>query len=155
MTTTKTHYIPAGYHTLTSYLIVKGAAKAIDWYKDVFGATEIMRMPAPGGRIGHAELKVGDSVLMVADEDQSMGYTAPQAGSRSPVGILIYLEDVDSVYKKAKASGATIEQELTDKFYGDRSAGIADPFGHRWYISTHTEDVTPEEMKKRMAAMSK
>jgi PhnB protein len=148
---TKTHYIPVGYHTATPYLIVNGAAKAIDWYKNVFGTKEEMRFPTPDGKIAHAEIKIGDSHIMLADEYSEMGYRSPLAHGGTPVSIMLYVEDVDAVFNKAVAHGAQVKQDLKDQFYGDRNGTIADPFGHVWTIATHVEDVTPEEMKRRMA----
>ncbi len=152
---TKTHYIPVGYHAATPYLIVNGAAKAIDWYKNVFGAKEEMRFNTPDGKIGHAEIKIGDSYIMLADEHPDMGYRGPQSVGGTPVSIMLYVEDVDSVFKKAVANGAKSKQDLKDQFYGDRNGTITDPFGHVWTIATHIEDVTPEEMKRRMAQQPK
>ena len=151
--TTKTHYVPAGYHTATPYLIISGgkAAKALDWYKDVFGAVEELRFPAPDGRIGHAEIKIGDSHVMLADEHPQMGYVGPETLGGSPGLIMIYVPDVDSMYKKAVARGAKVKQDLKDQFYGDRNGTITDPFGHHWTLATHIEDVSPEEMQRRMS----
>jgi PhnB protein len=143
--------IPQGYHSVTPYLIVKGAAAAIDFYKKTFGATELMRMPA-GDKIGHAEIKIGDSVVMLADENPEMGASSPQTVGGSPVSILLYVEDVDSVVNRAVTAGAKLTRPVEDQFYGDRAGSIQDPFGHSWYIHTHKEDVSPEEMQKRMAA---
>lgn len=151
----KVKHIPDGYHAATPYLIIEGAAAALDFYKKVFGATEIMRMPQPNGRIGHAEMRIGDSVLMLADEFPEMGYRSPKALGGSPVSLMIYVEDVDAVVASAAAAGAKITLPVEDKFYGDRNGTLEDPFGHIWTVSTHKEDVTPEEMKKRMAAMKK
>jgi PhnB protein len=148
---TKTHYIPVGYHTATPYLIVNGAAKALDWYKNVFGAKEEMRFPMPDGKLGHAEIKIGDSHIMLADEAPQMGYRGPEAHGGTPVSIMLYVEDVDSVFKKAVTNGAQVKRDLQDQFYGDRNGTIADPFGHIWTISTHVEDVSPQEMKRRMS----
>ena len=149
-----THYIPVGYHTATPYLIISGgkASRAIDWYKNVFGAAEEFRMPTPDGRIGHAEIKIGNSHLMLADEHPEMGYRGPEALGGSPVSIMLYLENVDAIFHKALAGGAKARQELKDQFYGDRSGTVTDPFGHTWTIATHVEDVTPEEMKRRMGS---
>lgn len=148
------HFIPEGYHTATAYLYVKGAAKALDFYKTAFGATELVRMPGPGGRIMHAEIKIGDSPIMLADENPAIGAISPQTCGNTTVGMLIYVPDADAVFKKAFSAGAKVEREMTDQFYGDRSGTLIDPFGHRWNIATHTEDVTPEEMKARMAKMA-
>lgn len=145
--------IPEGYHTVTPYLVVKGASKAIDFYKKAFNATELFRMEGPGGTIAHSELQIGDSRIMLADESPQMGYSAPQAGSRSPIGLMIYVEDVDKIAAQATSAGAETEREVQDQFYGDRSGNFVDPFGHRWTIATHIEDVSQEEMDRRMAEM--
>ena len=146
--------IPKGYHSVTPYLIIKDAARAIDFYKKVFDATELVRMADPSGKIGHAEIKIGDSMIMLADEHAEMGHRSPQSLGGSPVGIHLYLEDSDSTVKKAVAAGAKLERPVQDQFYGDRSGQITDPFGHVWTVSTQKEDLSPEEMKKRMAALS-
>ena len=147
--------IPEGYHSVTPYLSVKGAADAIEFYKKAFGATEIMRMAAPGGKIGHAEIQIGDSRIMLADEYPEMGFVSPQTVGGSPVMIHLYVDDVDVTFNQAVRAGATATKPLEDQFYGDRAGGLKDPFGHLWYVSTHKEDVTPEEMKERAAkAMS-
>lgn len=145
--------IPDGYHTVTPYLIVKGAAKAIDYYTKAFGATELVRMAGPDGKIGHAEMRIGDSCIMLADEHPEMGAVAPQGNS--PVGICLYVPNVDVMFNQAVAAGGTVVRPLADQFYGDRSGTLTDPFGHKWTVATHKEDVSPEEMKKRMAAMAK
>jgi PhnB protein len=144
--------IPEGYHTATPYLIVKDASRAIDFYKRAFGATELMRMPGPGGKIGHAEIKIGDSPIMLADEVPGMGFRSPESLGGSPISILLYVEDVDAVFSEAVAAGAKVQRPVADQFYGDRTGGVTDPFGHVWYIATHKEDVSSEEMKKRAAA---
>lgn len=144
--------IPDGYHSVTPYLVVKGAAAAIDFYKKAFGATELFRMPMPGGVIGHAELQIGNSRIMLADECPEMGAVAPQPPG-SPVGLMIYCEDVDTVFNRAVSAGGKVMRPLQDQFYGDRSGTIIDPFGHKWTVATHKEDVPKEEMEKRMAAM--
>ena len=145
--------IPDGYHSVTPYLVVDGAAKAIDFYKKVFGATELMRMASPdGGRIGHAELKIGDSPVMLADEHPEMNIRGPHAIGGTPVSLMVYVEDVDKVAKRALAAGAQELRPVVDQFYGDRSGTFLDPFGHMWTVSTHVEDVPPEEMEKRAAA---
>jgi PhnB protein len=144
--------IPEGYHTATPYLIVKDAARAIEFYKKAFGATELMRMPGPDGKIGHAEIKIGDSPIMLADEVPGMGFRSPESLGGSPISILLYVEDVDVVFSEALAAGAKVQRPVADQFYGDRTGGVTDPFGHVWYIATHKEDVSPEEMKKRAAA---
>ena len=144
--------IPKGYHSVIPYLSVKGAAAAIEFYKKVFGAKEKMRMPE-GGRIGHAEIVIGESHIMLADEYPERNLLAPQPGSTPPVGIMLYLKDVDAAAARAVAEGATLERPVADQFYGDRLGGIIDPFGHRWYIATHVEDVSEKEMQRRMQAM--
>lgn len=150
--TGSTKHIPEGYHSVTPYLYLSDAARAIEFYKSVFGATEIMRMDAPGGKIGHAEIKIGDSHVMLADECPDMDARSPQSCGGSPVGLLLYIENVDAVAEQAVAAGAKLLSPLEDKFYGDRMGKIEDPFGHIWAIATHTEDVSPEEMQKRAAA---
>lgn len=145
--------IPDRYAHATPYLACKGAADAIEFYKKAFGAREDMRMPMPDGRIGHAELTLGKSVIMLADEFPEMGFKSPISLGGSPVNLVVFVEDVDSFVNHAVASGASIVQPLTDKFYGDRSACLKDPFGHSWTFSTHKEEVSPEEMTKRAAAM--
>jgi PhnB protein len=148
----KVPHIPKGYNSITPYLIINGAAKAIEYYKKVFGATEIIRMPGPDGRIGHAELKFGDSHIMLADENPAMGqgHTSATTVGGSPVSIYLYIEDVDNVVKRAVAEGATILKPVQDQFYGDRSGFIRDPFGHLWGVATHVEDVSADEMERRM-----
>ena len=144
--------IPDGYHTVTPYLIVKGAAKALDFYAKALGATELFRMPGPGGQIMHAEIKIGDSPIMLADEFPDMGAVSPQSLGGSPVGIMLYVPDVDALSAQAIAAGAKVLRPIADQFYGDRSCTIEDPFGHKWTISTHKEDVSPEEMERRSQA---
>jgi PhnB protein len=148
------HFQPEGYHAITPYLIVTGGAKAIDFYKKVFGATEIMRMPRPDGQIAHAELRIGDSVIMLADEMPQMGALSPHTIGGTAVGIMVYVPDADRVFHNAVSAGSKVERELADQFYGDRSGTFKDPFGHKWTVSTHVEDVSPEEMNARMAKMS-
>lgn len=143
--------IPDGYHSVTPYLICDGASDAIEYYKKAFGATELFRMDHEG-KVGHAELKIGDSPIMLADEYPQMGYRSPKALGGTPVSIMIYVEDVDTVYKQALDAGATEVKPLQDQFYGDRSGTLTDPFGHVWTVATHKEDVTMEEMNRRMAA---
>lgn len=147
--------IPEGYHSVTPYLIIKGAANAIDFYKRVLGAKELMRMPAPDGRIGHAELTIGDSHIMLADEYPEMGHRSPQTIGGTGVSLMVYLEDVDKIFKQALAQGAKEVQPVKDQFYGDRSGTFQDPFGHVWTVSTHVEDVPPEEMNRRMEQYQK
>ena len=145
--------VPAGYHTVTPYLIVQGAAQAIEFYCRAFGATELMRMPDPKtGRIGHAEIRIGDSMVMLADEHADMGYRGPRALGGSPISILLYLPDVDAVFARALAAGAKTLRPVADQFYGDRMGTLEDPFGHVWTLGTHIEDVSPEEMERRVAA---
>jgi PhnB protein len=146
--------IPDGYHSVTPYLVVKGAAAAIDFYKKAFGATELFRMPMPGGKIGHAEIKIGNSPVMLADEAPEMGAVAPQ-GAGSPVGLMIYLDDVDTVFNRAIAAGGKVERPVQDQFYGDRSGSLIDPFGHKWTVATHKEDVPPDELARRAEALHK
>jgi PhnB protein len=141
--------IPDGYPRVSPYLVVDGAADAISFYSDVLGATERMRMPAPGGRVGHAELQLGDSVVMLADEFPDMGIRGPKAVGGTPVTIGVYVDDVDAVYDKAIKKGAQSLRAPEDQFYGDRTGQFEDPFGHRWSVSTHIEDVSPDEMAKR------
>ncbi len=142
--------IPEGFHSVTPYLCVNDAAGALEFYKKAFGATELMRMPDPSGRIGHAEIKIGDSIIMLADEFPEMGFRSPQTLGGSPFAIYLYVDDVDAVFGQAVAAGAKLVKEVKDQFYGDRSGGVEDPFGHIWYVSTHKEDVSPEEMKRRV-----
>lgn len=144
--------IPEGYHSVTPYLIIKGAADAIEFYKKAFGATELFRFPSPDGKVGHAEIKIGNSPIMLADEYPDMGYKGPQSLGGSPVSIMIYVEDVDTIFNQAVTAGATIKEALQDKFYGDRLGTVVDPFGHIWHISTHKEDVSMEEMERRAKA---
>lgn len=145
--------VPDGYHTVTPYLIVDGAAEAIEFYKKAFGAEELVRMPMPGGRVGHAELQVGDSRIMLADEFPEMDARGPKAGGGTPVSILLYVADCDAVFNRAVAAGAEVKRPMKDQFYGDRSGTLEDPFGHVWSISTHKEDLTPDEMERRMQSM--
>ena len=144
--------IPEGYHSVTPYLIVRGAADAIEFYTKAFGAVELFRFPAPDGKIGHAEIKVGDSPIMLADEYPDMGYNGPQSLGGSPVSLMIYVADVDAVFNQAVAMGATAKEAVQDKFYGDRMGTVIDPFGHRWHLATHKEDVSVEEMQRRAQA---
>jgi PhnB protein len=144
--------IPEGYHSVTPYLIIRGAAEAIEFYKKAFGATELFRFSAPDGKIGHAEMQIGNSRIMMADEYPDMGYNGPQTIGGSPVALMIYLDDVDTVFKQAVDAGATVKEALQDKFYGDRLGTVVDPFGHRWHLATHKEDVSMEEMERRAKA---
>ena len=141
--------IPEGYHSLTPYLIVNDAAGAIAFYKKAFGAAELLRMPAPGGRVGHAEVRIGDSRIMLADEFPDMGARGPKAFGGSPVSLHLYVEDVDATTRRAIAAGATELRPVKDQFYGDRLGSVTDPFGHVWHISTHKEDVPVDELKRR------
>jgi PhnB protein len=144
--------IPEGYRTATPYLIVQGAADAIEFYKRAFGATEMLRMADPQGRVGHAEIRIGDSVIMLADEHPGMGYRAPSSLGGSSVSILLYLEEVDAVFERATKAGAKVLRPVANQFYGDRSGTLEDPFGHVWTIATHVEDVPPEELRRRAEA---
>jgi PhnB protein len=144
--------IPDGYRTVTPYLICAGAAKAIDYYEQAFGAKERLRHEMPGGVIGHAEVEIGDSIIMLADEFPQMNAKGPLSIGGTPVGLCIYVADVDEVFNRAITAGAKVERPLADQFYGDRTGTLVDPFGHKWTIATHIEDVTPEEMQKRMEA---
>ena len=144
--------IPDGYHTATPYLIIKDAASAIEFYKKAFGATELMRMADPSGKVMHAEIKIGDSPIMIADEFPEMGARSPQSLGGSPVNIYLYVEDVDALFSQAMAAGAKVLMPVKDQFYGDRSGGVTDPFGHVWYIATHKEDLTPDEIRQRAPA---
>jgi PhnB protein len=150
-----TKAVPEGYRTATPYLIVKGAAEAIDFYKRAFGATEMLRMADPQGRVGHAEIKIGDSVIMLADEHPAMGYRGPRSLGGSSVSILLYVEDVDKVFERAVKAGANGQRPVMNQFYGDRSGTLEDPFGHVWTVATHVEDVPAEEMKRRAEAAMK
>lgn len=144
--------IPEGYHSVTPYLIIEGAADAIEFYKQAFGATELFRFPTPDGKIGHAEIKIGDSQIMLADAFPEMGYNGPKSLGGSSVSLMIYVEDVDTVFNQAVQAGATVKEAVSDKFYGDRIGSLIDPFGHVWHVSTHKEDVSVEEMEKRAQA---
>ena len=143
--------IPDGYPRVTPYLCVDGASAAIEFYGKVFGAKERMRMPAPDGRIGHAELEIGDSLVMLSDEYPEMGHRGPKTIGGTPVTISVYVEDVDDAFERAVSAGATSVQDVEDRFYGDRTGTFEDPFGHRWSIATHVEDVPPDQMAKRAA----
>jgi len=145
--------IPDGYHSVTPYLIIKGASAAIEFYKRAFNAVELFRMDGPDGRIGHAEIKIGDSPVMLADEHPAMNALSPSSIGGSPVGLMIYTDDCDAMYHRAVEAGATVVRPLMDQFYGDRNGQLDDPYGHRWTIATHKEDVSPEEMDRRMREM--
>jgi PhnB protein len=147
--------IPDGYHSLTPYLHIRGAGRAIEFYKNVFGAKEKLRLDGPNQSVGHAELEIGDSVLMLADEVPLRNVVGPQTLNGTSVGILLYVPNVDDVVARAVAHGARIERPLQNQFYGDRSATVVDPFGHKWTIATHVEDVSDEEMQRRVQNMAK
>ncbi|HST51551.1 MAG TPA: VOC family protein [Pyrinomonadaceae bacterium] len=144
--------IPEGYNSVTPYLIVDGAARAIEFYRQAFGASVTFRMDGPEGKVGHAELKIGDSHIMLADENPQTGARGPKTVGGSPISLLLYVEDVDAVVGRAVEAGAKLTRPVADQFYGDRTGGLEDPFGHAWYVATHVEDVSSEEMKKRAAA---
>ena len=141
--------IPDGYHSVTPYLICQGAAAAIDYYVQAFGAVELFRMPGPDGRIMHAEIKIGDSPVMLTDEMPEMGICSPHTLKGTPVSLMIYVEDVDAVFARALTAGVTVMRPIQDQFYGDRTGTLIDPFGHVWTIATHKEDLTPEEIARR------
>ncbi|MEW4487072.1 VOC family protein [Thalassoglobus sp. JC818] len=147
------NHVPDGYHAVQAYLIVQNADEAIEWYKKVFGAVERMRLTGPGGSVGHAELEIGDSIIMLASEFPDMDVYGPEHFNGSPISMAIYFEDVDTVYQRAVDAGATAKRPVQDQFYGDRSGMIVDPFGHSWSLATHIEDVTPEEVQKRFDQM--
>ncbi|HET8563976.1 MAG TPA: VOC family protein [Candidatus Binatia bacterium] len=150
--TGKVKPIPEEYRGATPYLSVKEAARAIEFYKKAFGAREVMRMPQPDGKIGHAEVRIGDAPIMLADEFPEMNFRSPQSIGGTPVNIVVYVQDVDALVKQAEAAGAKVLKPPADQFYGDRMAWLEDPFGHSWSFATHIEDVSPEEMQKRAAA---
>ncbi len=145
--------VPDGYQGATPYLCVKGAADAIEFYKKAFGATETMRLTGPDGRLGHAEIRIGPACVMLADEFPEMGVVSPKTLGGSPVTIHLYVEDVDALAGRAQAAGIKVLRPVTDQFYGDRGGKFEDPFGHLWFLATHKEDVSPEEMSRRAAAM--
>lgn len=153
--TRKVKPIPDGYHSVTPYLIIDGAAKALDFYKKAFNATEIMRMPMPNGKIGHAEIRIGDSPIMLSDEFPEMDAKGPKAFGGSPIKIHLYVEDSDAIFKQAVAAGAKVLRPMENQFYGDRSGMVTDPFGYCWNISTHTEDLSPDEIEERVKAQKK
>lgn len=146
--------IPAGYHSVTPYLMARDAARAIAFYRDAFGAQEVMRFDTPDGRIAHAEVKIGDSHVMLADEVPDQGLVGPQTLGGAGVSLMLYVDDVDATFAKAVAAGATVRRPVADQFYGDRVGTLVDPFGHVWSIGTHREDVSVEEMQRRMASMT-
>jgi len=144
--------VPEGFHTATPTLVVRNAAQAIDFYKKVFGAEEIMRMPSPDGKISHAEIKIGDSIIFLSDEFPNMGGKSPQTLGGFTGGIYLYVPDVDAVFEKAVAAGGKAAMPVSDMFWGDRHGNFVDPYGHSWGVSTHTEDLSEEEMGKRAQA---
>src|SRR5215469_11547573 len=153
--TTQVKPIPDGYHSVTPYLTIRNAGQAIEFYKRAFGAQERVRMPAPDGKIAHAEIMIGNSILMLGEECPQMGNQSPEALQGTSVGLALYVENVDDVFNRAVKAGATAKEEVSDKFWGDRAGCLTDPFGHKWTILTHKEDVAPQEMKKRMEQMFK
>jgi PhnB protein len=146
---------PDGYHSVTPYLIVRGGARAIDYYTKAFGAQELFRMDTPGGGIGHAEIQIGDSRVMLADEHPEVGARSPESIGGSAVHLIIYVDDCDAVFNRAVAEGAKEARPLRDEFYGDRTGSLVDPFGHCWSIATHKEDLSPEEIQQRAEAHAK
>jgi PhnB protein len=144
--------IPDGYHSVTPYLIVKDAARALDFYVRAFGAVELMRMLQEDGRIGHAEIRIGDSPVMLADEFPEIGARSPESIGGSPVTIMLYVDDVDATVARAVSAGARLTRPVANQFYGDRNGAVTDPFGHLWFVATHVEDVAPDEMERRRAA---
>ena len=144
--------VPEGFRTVTPHLVVRGGAKALSFYATAFGAEEKVRMPGPGDSIMHAEIRIGDSIVMLGEEAPEMGAVSPQKLGGSPVTIMLYVNDVDAWFERATKAGCKTEMPPTDMFWGDRYCKVADPFGHRWAIATHKEDVAPNEMMKRMAA---
>jgi PhnB protein len=151
--TTTVKPIPEGYHSVTPYLTIKNAADALEFYKRAFGATEVMRMADPGGRIGHAEIRIGDSPIMLSDEFPEMDALGPEPAGGSPVTIHLYVDDVDSFVQRASGAGAQILRPVENQFYGDRGGKLRDPFGHVWWVASHVEDVPPDELRKRAAAL--
>ena len=145
--------IPEGYHSVTPYLCIKGASEAIEFYKSAVDATELMRIPSPDGSIGHAEIQIGDSRIMIPDESPKMDFRSPATIGGTPVHVYMYVEDVDRIFAQANAAGATAMMPLEDQFWGDRTGTLVDPFGHRWYVSTHKEDLTEEEIGARAAKL--
>jgi len=143
--------IPDGYHSVTPYLILDDATRALEFYKKAFGAVELARFPAPGGKIGHAEIKIGDSPIMLADEHPEMGQRSARTIGGSPISLMVYVENVDALVAQALAAGAKLTRPVANQFYGDRTGGVEDPFGYFWYLATHIEDVPPDEMKRRAA----
>lgn len=152
---TKVSHVPEGYHTATPYMIVKGAARAIEFYQKAFGATEILRMAGPDGKVGHAEIQIGNSRIMLADEEPMRDARSPETIGGTPMFLMLYVPDVDAMFKQALAAGGKQLMPPTNQFYGDRSGMLADPFGHKWCLATHVEDVPPEEMDRRAAEFMK
>ena len=151
----KVNAIPVGYEGATPYLIIKDAARALEFYQKAFGATEVMRIPAPEGKVGHAEIKIGTAIIMLADEFPDMNCKSPQSFGGTPVSIMVYVKDVDRFVNRAVAAGATVLTPVENKFYGDRAGSLEDPFGHQWHFATHVEDVPPDELAKRAEAFMK
>src|SRR2546430_13945596 len=147
--------IPAGYHSVTAYLAVSDGGRAIDFYKKAFAAKELLRMAGPGGKVGHAEVRIGDSHVMLADEHPNMGFLGPQSRGGTTVQLHLYVKDVDATVEKALAAGGKLKRPVEDKFYGDRAGTIEDPFGHVWYVATHKAEVPPKEMRRRIEGMTK
>jgi PhnB protein len=148
-----TSAIPTGHHTVTPYLAIKNAAKALDFYQRAFGATEVYKLLMPDGRLGHAEMRIDDSIIMIADEFPEHGGKSPETLGGSPVSIHLYVENADAFFKKAVAAGAKERKPVMDQFYGDRSGQLEDPYGHLWWVATHKEDIAPEELQKRVEAI--
>ena len=144
--------IPEGYHAITPYLSIRDANRAIAFYAKAFGAKLKLRMDAPGGKVGHAEMKIGDSIVMLADEAPEMNFMSPQARGGTSILMHLYVKDCDATIAQAVSAGATVIRAVKDQFYGDRAGGIEDPFGHHWYIATHKEELTPAQIRKRMDA---
>ena len=153
--TTAAKAIPEGYHSVTPYLILSGASDAIAYYKKALGAEEVLRMEDPGGKVHHAEIKIGDSRIMLADEHPEIQALSPKTVGGSPVSIHLYVEDVDAAVSRAVAAGAKLIRPVADQFYGDRVGGVEDPFGYRWFIATHKEDLSIEEIRRRGAAQAR
>jgi uncharacterized glyoxalase superfamily protein PhnB len=148
---TKSKYIPDGFHTVTPYLVVKDVEQAIQFYRRAFNARERVRMPAPDGKVMHAELQIGDSIVMLGQECPERGAVSAQTLEGSPVGLAVYFENVDDAFRRAVDAGASVHEPVSDKFWGDRAGCVTDPFGHRWSLLTHVEDLAPDEIKQRMA----
>jgi PhnB protein len=148
---TKLKYTPEGFHAITPYLTVKNGQEAIEFYQRAFGARERVRMPMPDGKVAHAELQIADSIIMLGEECPEHGGLSPETLGGSPVGLALYVENVDDAFERAVGAGASVKEPVEDKFWGDRSGSLVDPFGHKWMLLTHIEDVSPQEMKKRMA----